>query len=348
MGITGKTSFLTVGVIILLMLSGCGIYSNGLSSSKKQAIPKHLEEHRDNNKKKSAEKTVERQLYLVDANGHVTPQVLHLPQSNEVAKQALSYLIQDGPVSNMLPDGFQAVIPAGTTFSLNLDSDGTLYADFSKEFTDYKGTNEQQIMQSITWTLTQFDNIKRVKLSVDGKSLQEMPVAKTPVPTEGLTRADGINIVKNYAGEVTNSSSMVVYYSAETSAGTTYYVPITERYDNSEDVYTALVDALKSGPIGDDSIQAPFNSDVDLTEKPFINDKGIVTLDFNDYLYADSSKKAISDQALNCLVLTFANRLAVDKVSIEVEGKTQMMTESGKSLTQPVGVPNVNITKTGI
>jgi len=352
MGIKGKTSFVTVCAIILLMLSGCGIYSNGLPSSKEQAMtdqakPKHLGEQNDN-KKKSEKNAVERQLYLVDAHGHVTPQVFHLPQSNEVAKQALTYLIQGGPVSNMLPDGFQAVIPADTTFSLNLDKDGTLYADFSKEFTDYKAANEQQIMQSITWTLTQFDNIKRVKLSVDGKPLHVMPVAQTPVPTQGLTRADGINIVKNYAGEVTSSSSMVVYYTAQSSAGNTYYVPITERYDNSKDMYTALVDALKQAPVGDNAIQAPFNSDVALTEKPSINDKGVVTLDFNDYLYADSSKKAISDQALNCLVLTFANGLAVDKVSIEVGGKTQVVTESGKSLAQPVGVPNVNVTKTGI
>ncbi|GGE42464.1 spore germination protein GerM [Pullulanibacillus camelliae] len=352
MRIPGKTSLLTVCMIIPLALAGCGIHNNSSSSSKEQSMAdkvslKQLAEHKDN-KKKPDEKTAARQLYLVDANGHVTPQVFNLPQSNEVAKQALSYLIQDGPVSDILPDGFQAVIPAGTTFSLNLDKEGTLHADFSKEFEDYKAADEQKIMQSITWTLTQFDNIKRVKLSVNGKSLQQMPVAKTPIPTQGLTRADGINVEKNYAGDITNSSSMIVYYTAKSSTGSTYYVPVTERYDNSEDKYTALIDALKNTPIGDNTLQAPFNSDVSLTDKPVINDKGVATLNFNDYLYADSSKKVVSDEALNCLALTFTNQPAITKVAIEVQGKTQVVTESGKPLTQPVGVPNVNVNKTGV
>lgn len=73
--------------------------------------------------------TVERQLYLLDANGMVAPQTLQVPQpeSKEVAAQALEYLVKDGPVTSMLPNGFQAVLPAGTQIlGLNLKDNGEM------------------------------------------------------------------------------------------------------------------------------------------------------------------------------------------------------------------------------
>ncbi|GGH83682.1 germination protein M [Pullulanibacillus pueri] len=355
MRIPGKKSILTMCVLFPLVLSGCGYDkaspSNTDQVSDQSSIVKDTDQkdQKDNGKKQD-EKTagVERQLYLVDENGHVTPQTFELPKSQSVAKQALEYLVEDGPVSEILPDGFKAVIPAGTTFSVNL-KDGTLTADFSKEFTKYKKDDEQKIMQSITWTLTQFDNIDRVKLSVNGKPLQEMPVAKTPLPEQGLTRADGINVDNSsHMADIRTTDTVVVYYLAQTDNGDTYYVPVTKRYSDSEDKLTATVEALKESPIGDASLSSPFNDDLDLVSKPSVNDKGVATLDFNEDLYSSISKKTVSDEALNCLALTFTNEEGINKVAVQVKGDTTPVTESGKSLAKPVSAPDVNVNKTGV
>ena len=339
-------------VLFPLALAGCGYDMASDSSATPTNGKINLENSTDQKEqkdsvKKQEEKTAATQLYLVDADGHVTPQVFNLPQVKEVAKQALSYLIQDGPVSDILPDGFKAVIPAGTTYTLNLDSDGTLAVDFSKDFKNYKAADEQKIMQSITWTLTQFDNIKNVKLSVNGKALDEMPVAKTPIPTEGLSRADGINLDMSDVADIRATNSVVVYYIEENADGEPYYVPVTKRYSDSEDKYTAMVDALKHSPIGDNLI-APFNSKVALESEPEINDKGVATLDFNENLYTEESKKAISDEALNCIALTFTGQEGIEKVAIQVKGNAEPVTESGKSLAEPVSKPDVNVNKTGV
>ncbi len=82
--------------------------------------------------------TVMRELYLIDKNGYVAAQTLPLPNSEGTAKQALEYLVQGGPVSEILPNGFRAVLPADTTVNVDIKKDGTAVADFSKEFKNYK------------------------------------------------------------------------------------------------------------------------------------------------------------------------------------------------------------------
>lgn len=126
--------------------------------------------------------TTERTLYLIDQNGFVVPQILQLPaaESKEVARQSLEYLVIGGPVSNLLPNGFQAVLPAGTEVNgLNLQEDGTLIVDVSEEFTNYRPEDELKILQAMTFTLTQFDSIERIKLRINGKDQEVMPVNGT-------------------------------------------------------------------------------------------------------------------------------------------------------------------------
>src|SRR5690625_3051703 len=97
----------------------------------------------------------------------VAAQTLELPISDnkEVATQVLTYLIKGGPVTPILPNGFQAVLPEGTEIlGLSLQEDGTLIVDVSEEFEDYEAEDELKILQAMTYTLTQFDSVDRIKL----------------------------------------------------------------------------------------------------------------------------------------------------------------------------------------
>src|SRR5699024_896019 len=91
----------------------------------------------DENSQENVTETVPRQLYLMDVNGMIAEQTLELPklESKEVATQVLNYLIKGGPVTSILPNGFQAVLPEGTEIlGLNLQEDGTIIVDVSEEF----------------------------------------------------------------------------------------------------------------------------------------------------------------------------------------------------------------------
>src|SRR5690625_2696985 len=149
-GIVMKTrSFLCYIFIMTMMivLSGClkGEQTLGQSEGDEEIIGNETEENDDDhsrtndnnddneegdqNVELSATEMIDRTLYLIDKDGIVAPQTLTIPkvESKEVAKQVITFLIKDGPVTDYLPNGFQAVIPANTEINgLNLLEDGTL------------------------------------------------------------------------------------------------------------------------------------------------------------------------------------------------------------------------------
>lgn len=149
----------------------------------------------------------------------------------------------------MLPNGFRAVLPADTqVLSVNLKQDGTLVIDFSKEFANYRPEDEKRILQAITWTVTQFDNVKRVKIRMNGHDQNVMPVNGTPI-SEELSRDDGINIETNGVVDITNTHPVIVYFLAQ-DGKQTYYVPVTRRVPNSEqDELAAVVKELIKGQV---------------------------------------------------------------------------------------------------
>lgn len=288
---------------------------------------------------------VMRELYLVDSNGYVVPQSLPLPtpDSRAVTKQTLEYLVKGGPVTNLLPNGFTAILPEGTeVLGLNLEEDGTLVADFSKEFANYRPEDELKILQSVTWTATQFKNVKRVKIRINGYEQDVMPVNGTPI-SDGTSRADGINITTGDAINLVNSSSVTLYYFAQ-HGDNEYFVPVTTQIENKgEDTLTATVNALINGPAYGTNLLSDFHPDAKLVGLPVYED-GMVTLNFNEMILQDSEMASIADSVLNSLVLTLTEQEGIESVSINVNGYTQVTSESGEVIAEPVTRPEkVNI-----
>ncbi|MED3563912.1 GerMN domain-containing protein, partial [Bacillus xiapuensis] len=288
-------------------------------------------------KTENAQNTVNTELYLIDKNGYVVPQTLALPKKTSAATQALEYLVDNGPVTDMLPNGFRGVIPAETTMSVKI-SDGVAHVDFSKEFKNYQPGDELKILQSITWTLTQFDSVKSVQLSMNGHPLTEMPVNGTPI-SDHLTRSIGINIDTTDIADITNTKPVTVYYIGGEKKGSYYYVPVTRRVSNSEkDNITAAVKELIQGPSQKSNLLSEFMSDAKLLEAPKV-ENGQVTLNFNENIYGSFEDKEISQSLLNSIVLTLTEQPGIEKVAIEVKGKSDLKNDQGKKLSAPVSRP---------
>ncbi|MET3697350.1 germination protein M [Bacillus oleivorans] len=282
-------------------------------------------------------------LYLIDENGFVVPQTLALPFPDDlaVAKQALQYLVQDGPVSQLLPDGFRAVLPAGTEVDLDIKEDGTAVVDFSEEFTTYNSEDETRILQAVTWTLTEFDTIDRVQFRVSGHDQTVMPVNGTPIG-ETASRSDGINYDTSGIMDITNTRPVTVYFIHQDD-DSKYYVPVTKRVSNQVDnEIEAVVHALVEGPSLTSGLLPGLNPNVALIEDPTV-ENGQVTLNFNDGILGSFSSMIITEDTLNSLVLSITEQPEVESVSILVNGETEAVTEDGESLAEPVTRPeNVN------
>ncbi|MCA1031960.1 GerMN domain-containing protein [Bacillus timonensis] len=328
-----------------ILLSGCGLL-NGEQNVEEIDPPQDVSYNGDaekvngqdtttNTDDEATTDTVMRELYLIDSNGLVVPQTVALPKTDGVAKQVLEYLVEGGPVAELLPNGFRAVLPQDTQVDVNMKED-TIIVDFSKEFANYQAEDEMKILQAITWTLTQFENIKNVQIRINGHELNEMPVNGTPV-SEGLNRADGINLDNSTVVDITNSRPVTLYFLAEHN-GKEYYVPITRRIKNSEeDNIFAVVNELIKGPSYSSNLLSDFQANVKLLGATYVDGK--VTLNFNEAIFGSFDEKMISKHVLNSLVLSLTEQSGVESVSITVDGSSEVVSEDGKPLTEPVTRP---------
>jgi germination protein M len=347
MSINKRTTILSSVIISSVLLSGCGL----LGGEKKEEIdpPQNVTYTDDGAEiteettgeevvdQEAAEGSVMTELYLLDKNGYVVPQTLSLPKTESVAKQAVEFLVQEGPVTEMLPNGFAAVIPAETEVSVDI-KDKTAIVNFSNEFKNYKPEDELKILQSVTWTLTQFDSVDNVKLKLNGHDLNEMPVAGTPIG-KTVSRANGINIDTTEVVDITNTEAATVYYLAG-EEGSYYYVPVTRRVD--ENNIEGVVAELVKGPSYTSTLISDFLPDVALIDEPKIED-GKVTLNFNESIYGSFEEKMVSEHLLNALVLSLTEQKGIESVEVMVNGEAGLVKENGEKLVEPVTRPeNVN------
>ncbi|CDQ39404.1 MULTISPECIES: GerMN domain-containing protein [Virgibacillus] len=345
-----KRGLLIAGTLTMsVILAGC---FQGEQSLKEEMDPPqnaepvdNLEDSQSGEQKENAKEgeqpkseTVARELYLMDANGMVASQTLELPnpESKEVASQVLEYLVKDGPVAQILPNGFQAVLPAGTeVLGIDLQEDGTMIVNLSEEFSNYEANDEKKILEAVTYSLTQFENVKDVQLQMEGKALSEMPVNGTPI-SQGYSRANGINVTDTGTSDLMQSKTVTMFYPAEHDENR-YYVPVTQYVEQKQDAdeLSAIVENLVDGPGVQSNVTQVFNPTTTLTSKPSLKD-GILQLQFNNDILKDGEKAVISDEVMETIVRTMTEVKGVDAVQVSVENVEQLVNENGEAYTEPV------------
>ncbi len=281
---------------------------------------------------------VARQLYFIDAYGMVASQTIELPleASHQVATQVLEHLVVGGPISSKIPNGFRAVLPEGTEIlGLNIQEDGIIVVDVSEEFTDYHLEDEIRILEAMTYSLTQFDNIDKMKLRINGYEQEVMPVNGTPIGN-GYTRERGINVMQTDTIDYTQSEAVTMYYPSEYNS-TRYYIPVTQYiHQNEENKYRSLIEALIDGPkYSALQITHVFNPQTALTDVPVLSD-GVLEIEFNDRILQDTDKAIISDEVMETLVRTLTEDRAVEAVHIKVENVETLQNEMGEIYDEPV------------
>jgi germination protein M len=347
MSINKKTGLVSAVLVTSVLLSGCGLFGG---EEKTQMDPPqevtYVEENDESvvteettettAREEVAETNVMTELYLIDKDGFVVPQTVALPKTEGVATQALQYLVENGPVSEMLPNGFRAVLPADTQVSVNV-KDGVATVDFSKEFKNYQKEDEKKILESVTWTLTQYDSIQKVKFQMNGHEMTEMPVNGTPISNE-VSRNNGINLDTSEVVDITNTKPVTVYYLGGDESNY-YYVPVTKRVsNNTKDSVVAVVNELVKGPNYSSGLVSEFLPEVKLLEDPKVAD-GKVTLNFNEAIYGSFEEKMVSQHLLTSLVLSLTEQKGIESVAVMVDGDANIVNENGDKLTEPVTRP---------
>jgi germination protein M len=276
-------------------------------------------------------------LYYKDNAGFVVPVSLSLPETKGAEKTALEYLVADGPVQKLLPQGFTALLPKGTVIrDVSIGEDKVATVDFSAAFTEYNPADERKILEAVTWTLTGFPKVQKVKLRVEGQDLHEMVQDATPLD-EPLSRSMGINLELGKGVGVGRSTPVTLYFRSQTDNHFTYFVPVTRLVERTADAAKATVNELVKGPNDGTGLLTAVSSDTQVLSVKQTGDESLVNVDFGSK-FLDAEQKA-SPEAVEAVILSLADSTGIGNVRISVNGDTHLALAGGKNNMTPVSLP---------
>ncbi|SDX39502.1 GerMN domain-containing protein [Paenibacillus sp. CF384] len=329
------------GVLALpILTTGCGLFSQPASESIDPPQNSTQNVDADINPGQTVTEGNQSQmtLYLKDRNGLLAPVTVlaTLGPDEKLGQKALEMMVEGGAYESEIPDGFEAVLPKGTTVKgLSLVPDQKLaVVDFSKSFTDYNVSDERKIVEAITWTLTSLEGVQNVEIDLEGQKLSEMPQDGLPIDDQ-LTRAVGINLEAADNVDYSQSTPVTIYFSAVTPDNVQYYVPVTRLVTRSNNKAKTAIEQLISGPLNDLPLKAVMTPDVLVKNVTKKND--VVTVELQDDSYQQGQQEPA--EMLQAVVLALTENTGMSKVQIKLNGKTDFVDTNNKSYTEPVSRP---------
>lgn len=183
-----------------------------------------------------------RKVYMLDNDNYLVPLTFGFDSKELLAddiRYVISMLRDESPLTNK---GYSTLLNENVMIQgIELDNN-ILNVDFSKEFNEHEASKEEQIIESLTWTLMQYDEVNGVTFSVDGVKLEMLPQSGIMLP-DVLDKTIGINKYYDTTGNIYNTTSVTVFYEKE-NYGETVYVPVTRRVIKEENEKMSIYNAM--------------------------------------------------------------------------------------------------------
>ena len=268
-------------------------------------------------------------IYLLDNNNYLSRTKISVNNKDEItkAKDLIESLTIGGSKKDIIPNGFSALLPKGTKV-LNISlKDGILTVDFSKEFNNIDISNEEKLIESLTYTLTSINGIDKIEILIEGKKLDSLPKCKEKLP-EYLDNHYGIN--KKYElSSLKDIDSYTIYYVFNYN-NDTYYTPVTKYINNDkQDKVKIIIDELSSSLSYESNLMSYLDNNVKLLDYKLEDDK--IKLNFNDLILSDITSNLILEEVMYTIGLSLCNELDINEVVFEVNNR-EISTFSLKSV----------------
>ncbi|MCT4593225.1 MAG: GerMN domain-containing protein [Anaeromicrobium sp.] len=235
-------------LLVLVMMVGVVIYINPISMVmeifKDGDSSEIVDSTEVNLEEEGLRNTV---LYYKDDKGFLVPVMRKIPWEEGIGKATLKKLINtEENKIEMEGMGLMPVIPSSTQIKGMNIKDGLCTVNFSKEFLNLASKSEEEmVLRSIVYTLTEFNTIDKVDFMIEGKEVNKFQFG-TDMGLDGMTRKD-----INYVGNNENEHKAVVYYESTTNGIESYFVPVTKELKKTAQTGVTLLnalDALVEGP----------------------------------------------------------------------------------------------------
>lgn len=231
----------------------------------------------------------------------------------EKIKNVLEVMIEKNNKNSLLPDYLKPILPNDTkVLDVTIDND-IATINFSKELLNISEEQSNNMIESIIYTITDFDNILGITIKVEGKTLKYVPNTNT-VLNEVLDKNYGINKVYSIYDN-NNITKVILYYIANNTNN--IYVPVTKYVNDTREKIEIIVEELSSSFILKNNLVSFLDSNVKLVD--YSIDDNLIKLVFNESLYENSNQKKVNKDTLDMISLSVFDNYDVENAEIYID-----------------------------
>lgn len=250
-------------------------------------------------------------VYLLNNNLQLTK--VNLKIGSDSLDDTVKSIIKKLTVSNdaTVPNCFEQVIPKDVKLLDVQIDEGIIYLNFSKEILDIPHDSIERVVESITYSLLDLDNIVGVSIYANGENISGLFPKDIP---NVITKEYGINKrieLKNFF----DISKIVIYY-VDNIDNQNYYVPITKYINDKRDKIKIIIDQLSSNYIFEPNLMSLLDENIKLINYEINND--IMILNFNNSIFLNQDK-ILEEVVYSISYSVFAN-YDIDEIIFEVNG----------------------------
>lgn len=250
-------------------------------------------------------------IFLVDNMDYIarTSIVKNSDNTTDLIKEVIESLTIGSTKSNYIREGFKAIIPEGTkVLDLKLE-DSILTINFSKELLNVSQNTEEKMLEAIIYSLTEIENIKKIKILVEGKSLTNLPNSNKKIP-ELLDKNYGINKIYNL-DSIKDTSKTTIYYLSKYN-DYYYYVPVTKISNENLEKAEIIINDLKTTPIYHTNLISYLAASTNLTNYEILEDS--ISLSFDNHLLAGIDDEDMLEEVKYAISLSIRDSYGIDEV----------------------------------
>lgn len=257
-------------------------------------------------------------LYYSSDDGFVVPVMKSIPWEEGIGHAALECLVNTDDNSAYAGKlGLSALIPDGTEMTLRISDEGVATVDLINLGECKSEKAERAMVEAIVNTLTEFNSINSVTITVNGKAVDELPL--------------GTKLKSKMERFALNAETDSVSASADGATATTLYfpnssaslnVPVT-RYLSGEVTFETAARELVSGPAESALINC-FPEGTSVLGASIY--EGVATVDLSEEFLAVSEVEGLAEAAYESLYLTADALENIYALYITVEGEDCALT----------------------
>lgn len=257
-------------------------------------------------------------VYLMDKDYYLGRMIEYASYDNivDLVNKKLDILIKGSDELN----SFSPIIPKNTKVnSIKVDKNN-IYIDFSKDILNVSKYNEELMIESIIYTITDINGIDNIYLSINKEPLKILPKSNKEIPYP-LNRGYGIN--KKYDLDSLNNITKTTIYFNKSYNDVEYLVPITKVMNTTSEKIDIIIEELKSIVNAQYNLNSYIPNNLEVVSHEVNDDK--MNLIFNEFIL-DKEKLVVLEEVKYAIAQSIFDNYNVKKVVFSTKEKNNIAT----------------------